>query len=68
MSITWIDSDDDICFGNEGAMGLEEHKAESGCLFASGLLDNLSFYCFFFGEQYFQNILYLNMDKSSDAS
>lgn len=22
----------------------------------------------FFGEQYFQNILYLNMDKSSDAS
>lgn len=22
----------------------------------------------YFGEQYFQNILYLNMDKSSDAS
>lgn len=44
-----MNSDDDICFGNEGCggMGPEEHKAESGCLFASGLLDNLSFCCLF---------------------
>lgn len=62
--------DDDIYFGNEGRGGMagggsqgKKRMSRTSCLPA-----NLTLLFFPLVKKYFHNILYLNMNKSSDAS